>query len=86
MKNVIQMKKYISLIALLTIVLVSSCKKNHVCSCVKTSNTNGIIGEYPVVDSVFNDMTTSDAQELCNKGDHQSSLGVVTTTINCELK
>ena len=80
------MKKIIKIVFVLGIVVLASCTKNHVCSCVKTTNTNGVIGEYPVEESVINNMSTSDAIDKCNAGDTQSSQGNSTITINCELK
>jgi len=80
------MKKIIPILSVLTLLLVMSCNKNHVCSCDTTLNTNGIIDEYPVVDSVINNVTTSKAIELCNSKDRQFTQGGGTTTINCELK
>lgn len=80
------MKKIISIVALLSIILLVSCKKNHLCSCQKTTNTNGVIGQYPVNDSVINNMSTKDAVEACNVGDMQYTQGNETITINCEIK
>jgi len=81
-----KMKKIITISSLLVLMLAMSCNKTHVCSCDTTLNTNGVIDEYPVVDSVINNVTTSEAIELCNSKDRQYTQGGGTTTINCELK
>lgn len=80
------MKKIISILSILSIVLLMSCKKTQVCSCVTTTNTNGVIGEFPVDESVIENMSKNDAFDLCNEGDKQSTQGNIITTVNCELK
>ena len=80
------MKKIISILSILSIVLIVSCKKSQVCSCVTTTNTNGVIGEFPVNDSVIDNLSKKDAIEICNDGDTQYTQGNETVTINCELK
>jgi hypothetical protein len=80
------MKKIISILSILSIVLLISCKKSHVCSCVTTTNTDGLIGEFPVNDSVIDNMSKKNAFDACNNGDTQTTQGIVITTVNCELK
>lgn len=75
-----------TLLSVFTVTIMISCKKNHVCSCETTVNTNGIVGAYPAADSVINNKTTADASELCNAGDSQITQGGETVTINCDLK
>jgi|GEM_PF-1773641 len=81
-----KMKKIITISSILTLLTVVSCNKTHVCSCNTTLNTNGVVDQYPVVDSVINNVSTSEANELCNSKDRQFTQGGGTTTINCELK
>jgi hypothetical protein len=80
------MKKIISILSILSIVLIVSCKKTQVCSCVTTTNIDGVIGEYPVNDSVIENLSKKDAFEACNAGDMQYTQGNETLTVNCDLK
>jgi len=80
------MKKITPILIMLSVIVLTACSKNHVCSCKKTVTINGEIGEYPEENSVINNKSTSDAVELCNEGDTQNTQGNETITVNCELK
>lgn len=80
------MKKIVSILALLSVVLLVSCEKSHVCSCETTASIGGLITDFPVSDSTIENLSKKDAISTCNEGDKHYTDGNVTTTINCELK
>ncbi len=81
-----KMKKVISILSIVAVVVLVSCKKSHVCSCSKTTNIDGVIGEFPIKDSVIDNSSKKNAVVTCNVGDKQFTQGNETITINCELK
>lgn len=66
------------------LVAISSCKKDWTCSCDIT--TTGTINSSTSADTVFSDMTKSDAKSECNDLDGSFTAFGQSVTTECELK
>lgn len=74
------MKKVLGITALLSIFVLSSCKKDYTCECVSTAGASSSSSS-----STING-TKKDAKAACDTGDQSVTVLGVTSSVNCEIK
>jgi hypothetical protein len=79
------MKKEFAIIGILSLFMIVSCKKDHVCSCKTITISDGQETEEPEQNSVLVKMTKNDAIDTCNEKDTYTNDGGSKTTKNCEI-
>jgi len=77
------MKKVI-LVAAVGVLALVSCKKDYTCACDVT--TTGLINSTTVVDTVYQDVSKSDAEDKCATNNSTVSAFGTTVTSVCEIK
>lgn len=84
------MKKKVLLIACISLVGLSACKKDRICECTNTyTSSSGNVTTDPVANVTYNDSRRMEAKSLCQKSTNTyvNTSGATTTQVyDCKLK